>query len=61
MILGDFICRNAKILKNFNKSFKFWLFFTKPRFSQNQAGMDFFFTNKARKLKFDPVITQYSI
>ena len=43
------------------KTGKFWLFFTKMRFSQNHAGTDFFFKNDARKLKFGPEVPLNSI
>ena len=40
---------------------KFWLFFTKTRFSQNHAGTEFFLKNEARKLKFGPGVPLYAI
>ena len=61
MKLGDFIGRNAKMCKLLTKSVKFWLFFTKTQFSQNDGGTGFFFKNEARKLKFGLAVPLYSI
>ena len=61
MKLGDFIGRNTKNLEISTKSIKFWLFLTKTRFSQNQAGTDFFLKNESRKLKFGPDVPLYGI
>ena len=59
--LGNFIGNNTKIWEMLTKAIKFWLFFTKTWFSQNHASTDFFFKNKARKLKFVLVVPLYSI
>ena len=61
MKLDDFVGKNAKIGEILTKTGKFWLVFTKMRFSQNHVGTDFFFKNDARKLKFGPGVPLYSI
>ena len=61
MKLGDFIGRSTKISEISTKSIKFWLYFTKTRFSQNHTGTDFFLKNECRKLKFGPDIPLYGI
>ena len=52
MKLDDLVGKNTKILEILTKMYKFWLFFTKMRFSQNQAATDFLFKSDARKMKF---------
>ena len=47
MKLGNSIGKKAKVWEILTKSVKYWLCFTKTWFSQNHAGTDIFFKNKA--------------
>ena len=58
--LGDFIGQNAQIWEILMKLGKFWLIFTKMRFSQIHTDTDFFNKNEAsRKLKFGLEVPLY--
>ena len=59
MKLSDFVGKNAKFWELLTKLGKFWLIFTKTRFSQNYACADFLHKNEAMKLKLGLEVPLY--
>ena len=61
MKLGDFVGKNAKIWEILMKLGKFWLLFTKTRFSKNHTGTNSLHKNEARKLKLGIEVPLYGV